>query len=120
MSTWTLTTADGRKITEAEGPWPTLPTDLRIARLVYRPQRGGAEAVLAGYEAYGFQRYGLTVPGAPSLPFAGAQIIGVRGDQATIIDVNEITGAHRGWSQPVGELTYARHLLRPACSPPSP
>lgn len=103
---WRLTTAEGREICERDCLWPDLPTDMRITALVF------GDARLADQEAYGFQRYQVTKP-CGLVTGRGAQILGIRGDVVTILDVGQDTGLVVEKKIPVTELTYARGLLRP-------
>lgn len=102
---------DGREISEDQCQWPKLDPSLHVDTLVYQTRRGG-RCRLHAFEAYGFQRYALSVPGGPHHPAAGAQIIGVFGDRAVIVDVNELTGHVERHEVPRAELTYRPELLR--------
>jgi len=101
---WVIETQDGELIREADGVlWPDVPRDIEIRRLSW----GTVE--LINHDAYGFQRFRLDVPGEGKVA-EGAQLIGVRGGTATII---EITGKKFNRIQmPLSELTYDQRLLR--------
>jgi len=108
---WYVKTADGRQLAESEKLlWPQLPPDLVITELGYLPRSGNA-AGLRGCQAYGFQRFRLDQPGVGAVG-SGAQIIGVKGDKAIVVEFNEVTGDRQQTTVPRSELTYAPELLR--------
>lgn len=106
---WCVTTEDGRQITERDVLWPRLPADTHISELVYLPRRGRGMG-LKDCEAYGFQRFRLNTPAG--VVGHGAQIIGIKGKEAIVVEFNEANGDSRKWSVPRSELTYAPELLR--------
>jgi hypothetical protein len=103
-------TTDGEQIRESRDMlWPQLPVETRIAELIYLPRRGMAMGV-RDCEAYGFQRFRIDVPGG--VVGNGAQIIGIKGKDAIIVEFNEVNGETSRRAVPRSELTYAQGLLR--------
>ena len=106
---WFLVTDDDRLVTERELFWPELAENIRIRELIYVP-RDGRGFKIRDCEFFGFQRYRLDAP--EGQVGQGAQLIGVKGNQAIIIEVNEDTGERRQWTVPRDQLTYDQKLLR--------
>lgn len=109
---WTVVTEDGKLISERDCTWPDLPVDVCISELRYR-DRSGRLGRFGPYDAYGFQRFSITPAGnGPSLAHAGTQLIGVRGEEVTVVEINEVTGEASMRKFPRAELTYRPELLR--------
>lgn len=107
---WYVKTADGKRVTEHDVLWPRLPSDIVITELGYLPRRGKAAGV-KDCRAYGFQRFRIDNPGTGQTG-AGAQLIGVKGDNVIVVEFNEVTGDRRQTTIPLSRLTYAPELLR--------
>lgn len=106
---WLVITADGGRLTEEQVLWPNLPRDLLISELLYYPRRGRVHR-LRGMDAFGFQRYRVTAPHGHV--GQGAQLIGVKGKEVVVVEINEIDGTSRETMRPASELTYDPELLR--------
>ena len=101
---WLLATKGEGIVSESDVMWPDLPPEIEIAALRYRSEK------LMGFDFYGFQRFSINAPGGRI--GGGVQLIGIKGDVATIIELDESTGVRRRWNVPGAELTYAPELLR--------
>jgi hypothetical protein len=109
---WAVVTESGDVIRESRAClWPSLPESTRVRELRYRTTWGEIGKI-EGYEAYGFQRYSLTLPDGAHAPVAGAQLIGVNGHEVTIIEIDEVSGRVTSTKIPRRELTYSPELLR--------
>ena len=106
---WSLTTADGKLIEERDCHWDRLPEDARVSILRYRTSLG-REHTLTGFEAYGFQRWSLEAPDGHA--GHGAQLIGVSGQDVTIVEIDEVGNTIGKSRLPLSLLTYSRSLLR--------
>lgn len=109
--TWAIVTEAGNMISERDCIWPSLSEDVRIRELRYRT-RTGLVGKIEGFELYGFQRYSVTSPQGDHIAHAGTQLIGVKDDEVTIIDINETQGVITRATMTVSELTYDPTLLR--------
>lgn len=108
---WAIITSDDSLVDERQCLWPDLGDDVRIKKLLWRDRRGQIGG-LEGFKLYGFQRYSFSGPGQGRVQHAGTQLIGVIGDEVTVVDINENTGERSSKKLPLSELTYAPELLR--------
>jgi hypothetical protein len=109
---WAVLTQEGELISERECLWPALPVDVRITELRYR-DRHGTVGKIHEFDSYGFQRSSITpLGGGPSIAHASTQLIGVLGDEVTIIEIDEVSGEKSQRTCSRAELTYRPELLR--------
>jgi len=71
----------------------------------------GHRIELAGYDQYGFQRYMVSSVDSGGQIGNGAQIIGVRGGVAMVVDIDETNRRSSRTLMGSGELTYSKKLL---------
>ena len=105
-----IVTDKGLTLNERELFWTDVPPDVRIRELHFVPSVG-QPGRMEGFDSYGFQRFQIQLVDGKGVG-RGAQLIGVRGQEATIVEINEVTGARKMSKIPLSELTYNRELLR--------
>jgi hypothetical protein len=106
---WLLVSSDGEEFSELAMSWPDVPRRL-FKSLTYRRDGGGCSVSLVGCHGYGFQRYSLS--NVSGVIATGCQLIGVRGELAFIIDINETTGDVRSEVIKASDVTYDQTLIR--------
>ena len=106
---WAVVTSDDKLIDERDCLWPDLPAGVRIKKLLWRDGQGRVGG-LEGFDSYGFQRTGFATPTSHTV--TGVELIGVKGNDVTVVEISEHTGAKSQRRLKRPELTYNPGLLR--------
>ena len=109
---------DGSTIRGENCYWDSLPHDKSIKRvhIVLMTPVGGivANHCLEGCDAYGFQRYDITVANG-GLVSTGIQLLGRIFDVVTVVDLEFKDGHTSVCMLAASDCTYAQHLWRQGC-----
>lgn len=105
-----IVTDKGLTLSEREQFWIDVPPDVVIRELHFVPEHG-APGRMENFDAYGFQRFTIMLPDGRGVA-RGAQLLGLRGDEVTVVEINEDTGHRLVTKMPVSDMTYDRELLR--------
>ena len=110
VGSWSLVTDTGDVVCEGECLWPDVDRSIRIREFWYHDAMGHS-GHLEKFDAYGFQRYQAAGLDGKSLG-SGAQILAVKDDEVTVLEIDDATGRRTATRVPLSQLTYNRELMR--------